>query len=375
MIRLIQLIAAVGVALVTTVAARPAYAVAWQEGTLADAVRRAKQSKRWVLVDVFATWCGPCHAMDDKVYPQREVTQAIERDFVALRRDGETGEGAEIAARYHVVGFPTILLIDENGVEVDRVMGFVDGRELVETLARFRAGRGTIAALERQLQATPGDEALRLEVGRRHAMRGDARAVVELGQVVVADPENRGKRASAALFTLGKYYWQRGMKDQAKALATLEELVRRFPSSPEAQDAPYPMAIALHALGRDGEARKVLDAWLEAAPRDVSRYNAYAWMSFKEGFDRARGIEVARRGLAIDEKEHGLWDTLAELLAATGKTAEARQAAERALALKPGDAYYAAQVRRFEAAEDRSETKVDRTRGSGAKPSTKEGGK
>jgi tetratricopeptide (TPR) repeat protein len=343
----VGLVAAVVAALGTAWPFAEARAVRWEDGTLADATRRARESKRWILVDVYATWCGPCHEMDERVWPQPEVGQAVERDFVALRRDGEAGEGAELAARYHVVGFPTVLVLDESGAEVDRLMGFVEAKELVATLAKYRAGKGTIAALERLLQATPGDEALRLEVGRRHAMRGDPRALVELGQVVVGDPENRGRRASAALFTLGKYYWQRGLKEQAKALATLEELVRRFPSSAEAQDAPYPMAIALHALGRDAEARRVLDAWLEAAPRDVSRCNAYAWMSFKEGFDRARGIEVARRGLAIDEKDHGLWDTLAELLAATGRMAEARQAAERALALKPGDVYYAAQVRRF----------------------------
>ncbi|HEY7953793.1 MAG TPA: thioredoxin family protein [Polyangia bacterium] len=324
--------------------------IGWQSGTLAQALAQAKASGRWVLVDVYATWCGPCHAMDEQVWSREDVAHALDEahggPYLPLRRDGESGEGIEVARRYHVVGYPTLLVLDGSGAEIDRVMGFVEPKELVATLAAFRAGKGTLVELERSLKATPNGaarDALLFEVGSRHAMRGDSRAVAELTEVAKQD----SKRAAPALLTLGKYYYLRGQKDYPSAIATLRELERRFPSSEEAGEAPYDLGAAFHALGKDSEARAVLDRWIAAAPKDGERYNAYAWLSYKSGFDRPRGIEVASAGLKMDPKNDSLWDTLAELYAATGKPTQAREAAARALALKPGDHYYQAQLRRF----------------------------
>lgn len=309
----------------------------WQPGTLDEALTRARAANKYVLVDVFATWCGPCHEMDDKVYARDDVARAIDGAWLPLKRDGERGEGEALAANYHVVGYPTLLLLDANGKEIDRLMGYLQPKELMAQLDQLRKGHGTLADLEKRLAATPKDEALRLEVGTRHAMRGDARAVEELNGVGTA----------AALLTLGKYYYLRGQKDYVKAEATLRELTRKFPSSEEAGQVAYNLALALQGQKRIKEMRPMLDAWLAAAPKDVSRYNSYAWLCFKQDWERTRGIEVAKLGLEVEPKEHGLWDTLGELYFVTGKAEEARKAEERALAIKPNDAYYTAQLRRF----------------------------
>jgi len=328
-----------------------ARALQWDAGSFDEALARAQKSDRWVLVDFVARWCGPCHEMDAKVWPHDEVGRSLASSYVMLQRDGERDEGEELAARYRVLGFPTLLVVDAGGNEVDRLMGFVGAQELIATLQHFRAGKGTLAELEKRLAAAPSDEGLRFEVALRHAQRSDPRAVDELRAVVKADPDDKKGRASRALLTLGKYYYLRGAKDPARAAEPLRELEKRFPSSESASEVGYQLGLALHQLGKSAEARQVLDRWIGSAPKDpaaaAARYNAYAWLAVKHGFDRARGLEVARRGVELYPRDDGLWDTLAELYAASGRATDACDAEKKALALKPGDAYYGAQLRRF----------------------------
>ena len=67
--------------------------------------------------------------------------------LVAIKVDAEAGEGPAIVERYHVVGYPTVLVLDAEGNEVDRIFGFLPAEEFASTLRSYRDGSGTITAL------------------------------------------------------------------------------------------------------------------------------------------------------------------------------------------------------------------------------------
>lgn len=326
--------------------------VRWREpATLDEALGEARRGGHLVLIDVFATWCGPCHQMDREVYARDDVAAALDADFVTVRVDGEQGLGAEVAARYRVTGYPTLLVLDAEGQEIDRVLGTATPEELLKTLANWRAGRGTLADLETKLAKIPGDLALVLEIGQRCAYRGDARgAEKHLLRLVREDAKNAQGLAAKALATLGKYLYVRGTKDYRKGIATLEQLIKRFPNAPEAKDTAESLARAWHRLGRDDRARALLDAYVAAGPTESKRHNLYAWFSYKQNFDRLRGLEVAAQGLSVNPQDDGLWDTMAELYFAIGQRANAIGCERMARSINPKDEYYPRQIARFESA-------------------------
>jgi len=75
-----------------------------------------------------------CRKMAREVYTNPKVIQ-YSRSMVFMRVFEDTEEeGARLARRFDIQGFPTLIILDSRGREVDRILGFVDPEELIEAL-------------------------------------------------------------------------------------------------------------------------------------------------------------------------------------------------------------------------------------------------
>ena len=83
-----------------------------------------------VLVDFYATWCGPCQLLSKQVFPQ--VAAAVGRDKVSLVKI-DTEKYPNIASKFKVEALPTIILF-KNGQVADRIEGLPDAVQLTERL-------------------------------------------------------------------------------------------------------------------------------------------------------------------------------------------------------------------------------------------------
>lgn len=318
--------------------------------SLDDALRKAAEQDRLVLVDVYARWCGPCHQLDRESFVHADVVAETDAHFVALKIDGEQGDGPEVMRRYHVVGFPTLLVLRPDGTELDRVFGFQAGPDLAGTLRGYRAGQGTLAQRLAEARERPEDLELTTEVALRSIVRGDMKTARPLvARVTRADPDNQRGLASKVLFHVARYHHLRGEQSWRAALGAFADLARRYPTSAEVAGGAFAIdtAKAQHRLGRDAEAMATLERYVGQGPDDVDRYNTVAFFLYREGWALPRAEGFARHGLAVGPGDASLWDTLAEILAARGKLDEAVGAAERAQVLDPEAPYYGLQVTRF----------------------------
>jgi thioredoxin 1 len=87
-----------------------------------------KQSKLPILLDIGATWCGPCKALAPII---EEI--AAEYEGKALVCKVDVDEAPEIAAEFRVRNVPTVLFI-KDGVLVDKSVGLVAKATLTEKL-------------------------------------------------------------------------------------------------------------------------------------------------------------------------------------------------------------------------------------------------
>ena len=85
------------------------------------------QSEKTVLLDFFATWCGPCKMLApilDEIAEEREDIKVCKVDV---------DQEPELAAQYQVVSIPTLFVI-EKGQVVNQSLGAKPKTKILEML-------------------------------------------------------------------------------------------------------------------------------------------------------------------------------------------------------------------------------------------------
>ncbi len=81
-----------------------------------------------VLVDFYATWCGPCKMMAPIL---EQVNQQIKGKLRIVKID--TDRYPQLASRYNIEALPTLVLF-KNGEPVDKIEGVIQPQQLEEHL-------------------------------------------------------------------------------------------------------------------------------------------------------------------------------------------------------------------------------------------------
>lgn len=85
-------------------------------------------SKGLVVVDFFATWCGPCHQLAPIV---EELAGTYEGKMKIGKLDVD--DNGETASQYQVMSIPTMIFF-KDGKMVDQHVGFISKEALVQKI-------------------------------------------------------------------------------------------------------------------------------------------------------------------------------------------------------------------------------------------------
>ena len=95
------------------------------KGTFQEALALAEKEQKYVFVDVYATWCGPCKQLKRTTFKDKEVGEYFNKNFINIAIDGETEEGDKILSRYNIRSYPTLLILDAKGRLQTKHSGFM----------------------------------------------------------------------------------------------------------------------------------------------------------------------------------------------------------------------------------------------------------
>jgi len=127
--------------------------------TWAQVLEKAKAENKYVFVDCYATWCGPCKQMDAVVYPNAKVGEAMNARFLSVKlqfdetaNDNEEvkqwrGTAAALQQQYNLKGYPSFLFFSPEGKLAYRDIGLkspddfiaMTKQAMADPMAKFNA--------------------------------------------------------------------------------------------------------------------------------------------------------------------------------------------------------------------------------------------
>lgn len=99
-----------------------------------DAKKMALATNKFIIVDFWATWCGPCKQMDMDSWNDTEVNQVLE-NYVQVKVDIDSEK--DLASKYGIESIPNMFIMDGNGKVVYSFMGYHNANELKRELIKF----------------------------------------------------------------------------------------------------------------------------------------------------------------------------------------------------------------------------------------------
>jgi thioredoxin-related protein len=111
--------------------------IQWTNGlSWKEVVKKAKKENKYIFLDVFATWCGPCKLMDKGVYTAAKVGEFLNQKFINVRvqmdktkKDDEDvkrwySDADALSKKYGIAAFPSFLFFSPDGNLVYRETGY-----------------------------------------------------------------------------------------------------------------------------------------------------------------------------------------------------------------------------------------------------------
>jgi tetratricopeptide (TPR) repeat protein len=151
----------------------PAIAQVSWISTFNEALKQSQSSGKLIVVDLYADWCPPCREMAQNVYPDIEFIN-FSRSQIYMLLDAEAdSEGIQLSRKFKVDSYPTLLVLDSKGQEIDRLIGGRDTKDLMRDLQKIFDNPLPYSQLTQKAKDNSGDYALQYRAGERAFERKD----------------------------------------------------------------------------------------------------------------------------------------------------------------------------------------------------------
>lgn len=349
---------------------------------------KAKKENKFIFVDLFTTWCGPCKYMSASVFSQTKVGDFFNSKFVntKIQMDKTDKDSEEVKAWYEeaerfgkdykIAAYPTFLIFNPQGELVHRMVGGGDADEFIERSKDALKPETQYYALLKAFNENPTDLSLAHRMVRAANTAYDEATVTQAEDIIISHtkPENLTKECAAYLVAntrtsrskafellrdnpekIDALLEKNGAANRVLATVAINEVLGTkidFNTEPDWEalkteiSGKYAninfdpifklMKAQYYVQSRNWSSlTNIVDSYLTSEDLNSNQLNSYAWEIFENSTDAAcleAALKWSKRAVEQDVKSAYL-DTYANLLYKKGDKINAIKWQEEALSL------------------------------------------
>ncbi|PKP05729.1 MAG: hypothetical protein CVU10_10290 [Bacteroidetes bacterium HGW-Bacteroidetes-5] len=138
-----------------------AQGINFQELTLNEAIAKAKAENKFVFIDSYTDWCGPCKMMDKEIYPMKEMGDYFNPKFISLKLNAEKGvEGPAVKEKFGIKAYPTFVILDGDGKLLHMFAGGVLGLAFIDKIEESFNPEKAFGTLQKRYNSGERDKKL-----------------------------------------------------------------------------------------------------------------------------------------------------------------------------------------------------------------------
>jgi len=107
----------------------------WWKGSIEDAFKESKATKKPLFIYWGAQWCPPCNELRAEVFSRQEFPAQIS-PFIPLAIDGDSDDAQKWGERLGTVGYPTMLIVAPGDKVKMKIVGSVSWSAFVDEIKK-----------------------------------------------------------------------------------------------------------------------------------------------------------------------------------------------------------------------------------------------
>lgn len=196
----IRVVFFLALSLLSTVGARAE--APFRDLPFAEALKAAGKEKKLVMVDFYATWCGPCKMLDKNTWKDPKVQEWLAQKTIPLKIDAE--KQRDLANQYKVQAYPTMVFIEPDGKVRGRLRGYLAPQQFLTQAEATTSGDGAVGVARAALKGRESDPNARLALAEALAEADQPKEALEhylwlYDNGVAQDPRFAQARATVVL--------------------------------------------------------------------------------------------------------------------------------------------------------------------------------
>ena len=208
-----------------------------------------------VLVDFETEWCVWCDRLDTDTYTDQRVIEFAKKNLISKKIDAEKNNGPQQKKKYRVMGYPTILLLDSEGNEIDRIVGYRPSDEFLNELNRIKNRENTLSDLITRYKKNINNSSVKIDLAEKYILMNLPDSARSLLDNIYSYQKKKHQLDFSVSFNLSQLYYK--IRSLDRSIEILDQIVE---SGVDSSDIAY-----FYRLLNKSKRSSDIDALLEYA--------------------------------------------------------------------------------------------------------------